>query len=588
MKRTILQSGLLILATMISQFTFAQKNITKNGLYTDDQLKSMNNGNYVFKSALRNPAASNSTVTRSTLPTIMSCDTLSTTFAGGNGQDGNMFTVKALHNITISYFEGNINGNGYIKIYSKSGSFVGSEAIPANWTFVDSVNVTSAGNGVPSLLNILVNKNMIAGDTVSFYITGNGSGATVNYTNGTTQGAILSLNADLQVFQGIGLAYSFGSTYTPRLWNGIIHYCDSGSVPPPATLFSAAPVVICPGDTILFKDNSALNPTSWNWSFPGGTPSASTQQNPAVRYLTPGNYSVSLTTSNSSGSSTMTKTNYISVIDRINTSPVLDNFEASGFPSPDFFIFDDAKDGMTWARDTVASGFGNGKASVYFDNFNFSVDGTKDAIRSERIDFTWSVSPKLFFDVAYSPYSASLSDTLAIYASDDCEKNFTLLYLKGGTKLSADSSLATSLFVPSATQWRTDTVDLSAYIGKPNVILSFENRAHYGNALYLDNINVTSNTGIAEQKNNIGFFVSPNPVSQNAAITVAIPGIQNKSAIPVKMFDVLGNEIMTLMLKPAVSGKWTLNFDRGNLSGGMYYLRINEGDIRGSAKIVIE
>ena len=45
-----------------------------------------------------------------------------------------------------------------------------------------------------------------------------------------------------------------------------------------------------------FTDLSSGNPTSWNWSFIGGTPNVSSIQNPTITYNTEGKYSVSLTT----------------------------------------------------------------------------------------------------------------------------------------------------------------------------------------------------------------------------------------------------------------------------------------------------
>ncbi|MFC2140880.1 C25 family cysteine peptidase [Acidobacteriota bacterium] len=89
----------------------------------------------------------------------------------------------------------------------------------------------------------------------------------------------------------------------------------SGSTtPPPVAGFTASATTICVGDSVTFTDTSTNNPTSWSWSFPGGTPSGSTQQNPTVTYNTVGTYDVSLIVSNSAGSDTETKAGYITVI----------------------------------------------------------------------------------------------------------------------------------------------------------------------------------------------------------------------------------------------------------------------------------
>lgn len=81
----------------------------------------------------------------------------------------------------------------------------------------------------------------------------------------------------------------------------------------PVADFSGSPTAVMEGQTVSFTDLSTNNPTSWSWSFPGGTPATSTEQNPTVTYPALGNYDVSLTATNSAGSSTETKTAYIAV-----------------------------------------------------------------------------------------------------------------------------------------------------------------------------------------------------------------------------------------------------------------------------------
>ena len=50
----------------------------------------------------------------------------------------------------------------------------------------------------------------------------------------------------------------------------------------------------CEGSQVSFKDISYNAPVSWSWSFPGGTPSSSTLQNPVVTYSNKGNYAVTI------------------------------------------------------------------------------------------------------------------------------------------------------------------------------------------------------------------------------------------------------------------------------------------------------
>ncbi|MDF1672143.1 MAG: PKD domain-containing protein [Vicingaceae bacterium] len=81
----------------------------------------------------------------------------------------------------------------------------------------------------------------------------------------------------------------------------------------PVADFSGAPRTLCEGNSVTYTDLSTNTPTGWSWSFPGGTPSTSTAQNPTITYNTAGTYNVTLTASNGSGSNPITKSSYITV-----------------------------------------------------------------------------------------------------------------------------------------------------------------------------------------------------------------------------------------------------------------------------------
>ena len=74
------------------------------------------------------------------------------------------------------------------------------------------------------------------------------------------------------------------------------------SAPPVASFSTAA--TKCAGSAISMTDASSNSPTSWAWTFPGGTPSSSSSQNPSVTYTAGGTYTVTLTSANASGTST--------------------------------------------------------------------------------------------------------------------------------------------------------------------------------------------------------------------------------------------------------------------------------------------
>lgn len=93
-----------------------------------------------------------------------------------------------------------------------------------------------------------------------------------------------------------------------------IYYKRKLITAPLTTDFIANPTVICSGDSTQFTDLTSMNPTQWQWTFVGGTPDTSSQQNPQISYNTPGSYNVTLFASNGTSSNLITKTDYITVI----------------------------------------------------------------------------------------------------------------------------------------------------------------------------------------------------------------------------------------------------------------------------------
>lgn len=88
---------------------------------------------------------------------------------------------------------------------------------------------------------------------------------------------------------------------------------NSGAAPVLNANFTANKNSVKVGETVNFTDASTGNPTSWSWSFQGGTPATSTARNPSITYNTPGTYSVTLTATNATGSDVETKVNFITV-----------------------------------------------------------------------------------------------------------------------------------------------------------------------------------------------------------------------------------------------------------------------------------
>jgi len=74
-----------------------------------------------------------------------------------------------------------------------------------------------------------------------------------------------------------------------------------------------AVINISEGESIHFRDLSTGNVTTWNWTFEGGEPATSTEQNPVVTYNRAGSYDVTLTVGDGSLTDTKSRTAYVVV-----------------------------------------------------------------------------------------------------------------------------------------------------------------------------------------------------------------------------------------------------------------------------------
>lgn len=77
--------------------------------------------------------------------------------------------------------------------------------------------------------------------------------------------------------------------------------------------FTSSASDICQFDEVLYEDQSVGAVTSWLWTFEGGEPATSTDQNPTVIYNETGDFDVTLEVSDGSSSNTIFMEDYIHV-----------------------------------------------------------------------------------------------------------------------------------------------------------------------------------------------------------------------------------------------------------------------------------
>ena len=150
-------------------------------------------------------------------------------------------------------------------------------------------------------------------------------------------------------------------------------FAPLGAPPPPSAptaSFAGSPTTGSAPLAVSFSDSSTGGPTSWSWDFGDG--GSSTAQNPVHTYAAPGTYTVTLTVSNSAGSDSETRANYITVAAGRTFVPVADAYAKESEPGANFRSTSNLR-----VKDEVAN--------RYRSYMKFVVSGVTGTVRSARL-----------------------------------------------------------------------------------------------------------------------------------------------------------------------------------------------------------
>jgi PKD repeat protein len=337
---------------------------------------------------------------------------------------------------------------------------------------------------------------------------------------------------------------------------------------PPTGTFASDKQNVCPGDTVRYHKSLFGNYTSFTWQFPGGNPAVSTADSPVVVYNTNGIYNASLLVTGPTGTDTVTMPGYIHV-SAGTIGSVTEGFEGTIFPPAGWQ--QQSASGVQWQKTATAGGFGLSGHSILFDNFSNDAGGRKDRIILPKTDLTLATSAYLKFDVAYA-YYPGYRDTLLVELSTDCGKSYSTIYLKD-TGYLATAPDNTNNFVPAASEWRTDSISLNSYIGG-SVQLCFTNKGHYGQSLYIDNVNLHATYPPTIGVNSIGkagrLAVFPNPA--NDRVFIKGDGLSGNSIV-ITCYNSVGQSV--IIRKESLSnGYLNTSLDVASLPRGVYEVHI--------------
>ena len=250
---------------------------------------------------------------------------------------------------------------------------------------------------------------------------------------------------------------------------------------------------ICFSNTTTFINNSKSlgeNPI-FSWSFLGAEPEFSTEENPVVLFLEPGEYNVTLSIANEAGESSITKTY------NVYESPVnlVEDFEDVNFPNnsvPNMSWSIVAPESETsWARTPISSSSTTGSVRIrsrFFDCYKKHYLFTPNLNLS---NFGLGVGEplRLWFDIAYGKRNNQTNDLLIISYSKDCGETWQVRATWDTDDLITTSEgTVGNNFIPNSNEWLEKSVNIQAAAEQSDVIIRFEFSGDRGSYLYIDNV----------------------------------------------------------------------------------------------------
>lgn len=276
-----------------------------------------------------------------------------------------------------------------------------------------------------------------------------------------------------------------------------------------------------------YIDHSIVNHngTSWEWEFQGGQPATASGLEATVTYDQPGTYLSILTVTDVFGN-VDTDSLYVTIAERPALPTLSEDFEGS-FPPANFEIIN-PDDDIGWSVTEETGGFGLSSRSMMINNYYYAPinNGQRDDAQV-LLGLSNLENIHLTFDLAYTYWSGGegYTDSLEVLVSTNCGETFERVYYEGGETLATRPAIF-DWYVPTAEDWRTDTIDLNAYSGVETILLKIRNISGYGNNLYIDNINlhadqITATENPIAGQNEVQIF--PNPMKSGTDLQIRTP-----------------------------------------------------------------
>lgn len=246
------------------------------------------------------------------------------------------------------------------------------------------------------------------------------------------------------------------------------------------------------------------------------------------------------------------------------TYPIVENFN-SGLDEDKVNIENPQEDGLQWA---YRAGVVGHSGTMWIENATNASFNSRDNMTLE-LNLDETIGSTLTFDLATTGKSNNQFNRLIVEASVCGSSQTSTLYDKDREELNT-VPYQQGDFVPTADQWRSETIDLSNYDGQ-TVLLRFVNVHRRGNNMFIDNIEVDGITSV-EMLEEFGFNaqISPNPNRGN--FEVSIEALKALTAT-LEVYNTVG-QVWESREVNLVNGHNQFDFKLQDAPSGVYLLKL--------------
>jgi len=345
----------------------------------------------------------------------------------------------------------------------------------------------------------------------------------------------------------------------------------------------------------MITDLSTACPDAWEWTiepstftYVNGTDANS--QNPELVFED-GVYSVTLKATNVNGESTATKTDYLYAGGH--PFPYSEDFEPESLLLNDWKVVN-PDDSTTWERLETA-GNEPGIYSVVIKFHEKMTDNSADQLISPILDLSDATTAVLRFRHAYAQQEAGSSDSLNIYISDDCGLTWTKIFgiAEDGSGNFATAAASQEPFEPvSSDDWcgsgenaNCISINISEWAGTEGFLVMFESIDKHGNALYLDDIEVTLETSASGGRQQKEVIVELYPIPASDYLSIDLRNVRDH--VDVQLMNIQGTVLRSKRIVCEQSNVRS-GMSLEGLSSGIYFIRINNSEFSKTERIIVK